>query len=407
VDDTAVENTDSLVLTVGGVPATGTITDNDVPPVPVISGVTAEDAATAAGSGDSSVVEGNPLRYTIALSSAPSTAMQFSLAASGTAAAADHGSYSFSNGVTYDPATGLITVPAGVTSFTITVPTVDDTRVELTETLTLTVGGVAGTGSITDNDVVSVASATAEDAATPAGSGDSTVVEGNPLRYTIALSDTTVANTELSLSAGGTASAADYSAYTFTNGVTYNASTGKLSVPAGVSSFAITAPTVDDTSTESTETLALTVGGRTATGTILDNDAIPVYFATSSALGDDRQLSLSGSAAKNVQFYVTSGAANDPLRLKAWFNPLTGDWFYGRSDVAPPYECYVEHPEVQLGVALPKGQGAFDVHTYVNAQGVTQVVSEAAAASMGLAALGFHDLGDSYVFASLTGLPTV
>ena len=113
VDDTAIESSETLTLTVGGVPGTGTITDNDAPPVPEISGVTAEDAATAAGSGDSSVVEGNPLRYTGSLSLAPTAATTFSLAASGTAAAADYGSYSFSNGVTYSAATGLITVPAG------------------------------------------------------------------------------------------------------------------------------------------------------------------------------------------------------------------------------------------------------------------------------------------------------
>ncbi|MBW3808306.1 hypothetical protein GL273_21445, partial [Aeromonas jandaei] len=62
------------------------------------------------------------------------------------------GEVSFSNGVTYDPATGKISVPAGVTDFTVTVPTVNDTVDELDETLTLTVGGKEATGTIVDND---------------------------------------------------------------------------------------------------------------------------------------------------------------------------------------------------------------------------------------------------------------
>ena len=43
---------------------------------------------------------------------------------------------------------------------------------------------------------------------------------------------------------------------------------------AGVTSFAVTVPTTDDTTKESTETLPLTIGGITANGAILDNDEI-------------------------------------------------------------------------------------------------------------------------------------
>jgi Ca2+-binding RTX toxin-like protein len=46
-----------------------------------------------------------------------------------------------------------VIVPAGVTSFTVTVPTTDDMIDELDQTFVLSVGGVAGTGNITDNDV--------------------------------------------------------------------------------------------------------------------------------------------------------------------------------------------------------------------------------------------------------------
>ncbi|MFD0912288.1 type I secretion C-terminal target domain-containing protein, partial [Methylophilus luteus] len=48
--------------------------------------------------------------------------------------------------------------------------------------------------------------------------------------------------------------------------------TGKITVPAGVSSFAVTVPTVDDTIVEPNETLTLTVSDKSGVGTIIDND---------------------------------------------------------------------------------------------------------------------------------------
>ena len=48
----------------------------------------------------------------------------------------------------------MLSVPAGVTSFTITTPTVNDTVKEDTETYTISVGGVSASGTITDDDFV-------------------------------------------------------------------------------------------------------------------------------------------------------------------------------------------------------------------------------------------------------------
>ncbi len=51
----------------------------------------------------------------------------FTLLDNTTDSATDYSSAIFSDGVTYDSVSGLITVPAGVTSFTVTtVPTTDD-----------------------------------------------------------------------------------------------------------------------------------------------------------------------------------------------------------------------------------------------------------------------------------------
>lgn len=56
-----------------------------------------------------------------------------------------------SNGVTY--ASGELTVPSGVSSFTIGINTIKNNVDEEDKTYTLTVGGQSGTGTITDNDL--------------------------------------------------------------------------------------------------------------------------------------------------------------------------------------------------------------------------------------------------------------
>ncbi|MFQ2062682.1 choice-of-anchor K domain-containing protein [Aeromonas veronii] len=109
------------------------------------------------GVSSATVVEGATLQHVVTLSGATNVATEYSLsiAGSGTYAASnsDWGTLQFSHGVTYNSSTGKISVPAGVTSFTVSVPTVNDKLVEQTETLSLTVGGATGAGTITDNDL--------------------------------------------------------------------------------------------------------------------------------------------------------------------------------------------------------------------------------------------------------------
>jgi T1SS-143 domain-containing protein len=276
VDDTIVELNETLPLTIGGATGTGIIIDNDRATV-----VTVEPGQP--GTGDDSVVEGTSLVYTVTLSATTNvpTTYTYSLGG-GTASAADYGTAVFSNGVTYNAVAGTITVPAGVSNFTVTVPTVDDTVVELNETLPLTIGGATGTGIIIDNDRATVVTV---EPGQP-GTGDDSVVEGNNLVYTVTLSATTNVPTTYSYSlGGGTASAADYGTAVFSNGVTYNAVAGTITVPAGVSNFTVTVPTVDDTIVELNETLPLTIGGATGTGIIVDNDRATVDTITAGPTG--------------------------------------------------------------------------------------------------------------------------
>ena len=109
---------ETLPLSIGGVTATGAIIDNEG--APVVSSVTS-DAQT----------EGTSLVHTVTLSGASASATTYAFSLSGVDATAGSDFTNapvFSNGVTL--AGGVLTVPAGVTSFTVTVPTLDDVLAE-------------------------------------------------------------------------------------------------------------------------------------------------------------------------------------------------------------------------------------------------------------------------------------
>ncbi|MCK6424711.1 MAG: Ig-like domain-containing protein [Burkholderiaceae bacterium] len=113
------------------------------------------------GNGDDAVPEGttapNVLIYTVTLTRAATTVTTLPMQiGGGSASADDHGSPTFSDGVTRN-GDGTLSVPPGVSSFTITIPTVPDAVVEGDETLPLTVGGVTGIGTITNDDSAPVA----------------------------------------------------------------------------------------------------------------------------------------------------------------------------------------------------------------------------------------------------------
>ncbi|MCG2634230.1 MAG: retention module-containing protein [Gammaproteobacteria bacterium] len=119
----------------------GTILDNDEV---TVASVTSDEQT-----------EGTDLVHTVTLSGAADHQLSFAYSlVQNTATETDDYLVppTFSDGVTLDG--GNLLVPAGVTSFTITTATVDDDLAELDgEFYDLTVGGVAATGTINDNDV--------------------------------------------------------------------------------------------------------------------------------------------------------------------------------------------------------------------------------------------------------------
>ena len=156
INDSLVEGGETVVVTLTGVTsgnaslsatpsaltATNTITDDDA--APTISSVTADTQT-----------EGTDLVHTVTLSNASSSSTSFAYSLGGGSATGGGTDYTtpptFSNGVTL--VAGNLIVPAGVTSFTITVPTTLDTIDEgASETYSVSVGGVSNTGTITDDD---------------------------------------------------------------------------------------------------------------------------------------------------------------------------------------------------------------------------------------------------------------
>ncbi|WP_395688382.1 Calx-beta domain-containing protein, partial [Caenimonas koreensis] len=285
VQDTVFENSETLHVSVGGLVGVGTILDDEAPPV--IASIT-----------DSTVPEGNSLVHTVTLTGAAEAATTYSFSIAGiTASPADIGAPVFSDGVTLSG--GVLTVPAGVTSFTVSIPTVDDTVFEGTETLDVTVGGLTGVGTILENDLApSIASIT-----------NDAVPEGDSLLHTVTLSGvSTMAQTYAFNVAGVTASAGDFGAPTFSNGVSLNG--GVLTVPAGVTSFTISIPTVEDAIHEGDETLNVSVGGLVGIGTILEDDPLPTVASITDATVTEgntlvHTVQLAGSSTTPTSFAFT------------------------------------------------------------------------------------------------------
>lgn len=130
------------------------------------------DSPTVSSNPDVSTTEGTPATHTVTLSSTTTVAESYpvTLAASGANPATGSGTdfdsvlanMTFgSSGVTYSA--GNLLVPSGVLSFPVVIATTSDLLDEADETYTLTVGGVASVGTITDDDApptVSISDAT-------------------------------------------------------------------------------------------------------------------------------------------------------------------------------------------------------------------------------------------------------
>ncbi|MFM5879207.1 type I secretion C-terminal target domain-containing protein [Aeromonas sanarellii] len=177
------------------------------------------------------------------------------------------------------------------------------------------------------------------------------VTEGGSLQHTVTLSDATQEATQYDFAIRGSgsnpASNQDWGNAQFSNGVTYNSTTGKITVPAGVSGFTVTIPTVNDRLVEANETLSLTIGGQSGTGTILDNDRAPTAAGGHSAGQEDKPQVLTWA-----QFGASDDQAATDLGVQINTLPLNGTLEYLNAAgqwVAVQTGALISYAEVNAG----------------------------------------------------------
>lgn len=214
------------------------------------------------------------MSHTVTLEGSSAVAKEFDFSVTdGTAVAGtnfDLSAVSFTNGVTYDSATGKITVPAGVKSFDVNMPVIND-AVAGDKSYTLNIGGQTASGEVQDiSSAIQAVNITSEKA-----------TEGGSLTHSVNLSGPTLGTETFNVNlSGNTAQGTDFNAITIVatppGAVTFDPTTGVLQLPAGTTSFTIEVPTVQDSAGEIDETYSLSVNDGTntvnATGTIEDDD---------------------------------------------------------------------------------------------------------------------------------------
>jgi Calx-beta domain len=305
VDDDAIESTESVAVTLAastayivGSSSSATVDISSDDTLPTVS-VTATDPAAAEPSATGT--------FTVARTGRTTASLSVTYTVAGTATA----------GTDYTTLTGTLTIAAGTTSGRITVTPIDNTALELPETVIVTLQAstryTIGTPStatvtITDDDVVPTVTVTATDAAAAEPSSTGT--------FTLARTGSTTTALTVNFALGGTAtSGSDYSA----------PPASPLTIPAGATSATITVTPIDDSVVESAETVVATLMagtgyeiGTPSTATVTISDDEPVEPEVTIAATD----ATAAEPANSGVFTVTrTGSTTAPLDV---FYTVTG-----------------------------------------------------------------------------------
>ncbi|MGV3581920.1 MAG: hypothetical protein ACO1N8_06410 [Methylophilus sp.] len=263
VDDQLIEGTETYRISVGGIIAQGTITDNDeiVQSTSVVSSVYIA----------SSLPELARHYWTVTLDAATTASQTFTFVSGGTAVEgvdfATIDDTKFTDGVTR--VGNDINVPTGVITFSYAM---DVNNLNADKTVSFTIGGHSST---TDSGVVTLqdlSPAVVSSVASPS------ISELSPISIAVELNKATLSAQVFPASIGGSAVlGVDYtSPPTFSNGVTYaptGPTTGNLNVPIGVSIFNLLS---NANNVVGDKTINVTVGGVTGIATIVDVSAVAV-----------------------------------------------------------------------------------------------------------------------------------
>lgn len=317
----------------------------------------------------SSVTEqGAPLSVTVDLSAASSFDVTVPVSAAGTA----------TDGVDYSFTPQSLVIAAGELQGEIILTPADDSDVEGTESVTLTLGTPtqAGLGVITSHDVVLIDDDASDPLVEFASAATSADEDAGSVAVLVQASDYAAQPIVVDLLRGGSA----------TEGVDYDLPVPSVTIPVGALSASVVIGLIDDTDNEGDETIDLSFG--TVTGalpgtqvghivTILDQDGPPtVDFAVDMSTADEGagtvlvDVNLSHAAAVDVTIPVlvsgtaTAGAVDvevtpDPLVI------LAGDTA-GQFSVAITADDLFERDEtVQLDLGTITGADAGTIVSHV------------------------------------------
>ena len=283
---------------------TGTISNDDTLPTLSIDSPTVNEG----DSGSTSMV------FTVTLSAAYSQDVTVGYADAGTGTA--------TSGTDYTAVTaGTLTFAAGTTSQTITVSVTGDTTSEPDETVAIilsnptnaTVSTATGTGTIEDNDTLSISSPSVDE-------GDSGSTD---LVFTVSLNGSKTTAVTVNYADAGTGTA--------TSGTDYDAVTAgqTLTFAAGTTSQTITVSVQGDITVEVDETVVIALSSPSSgatlsatassgTGTIRNDDTLPVLSIDSPSVNEG------DSGSTNLTFTVTLSAAYSQDVTVTYADTLTG-----------------------------------------------------------------------------------
>ncbi|MCF7371020.1 tandem-95 repeat protein [Vibrio sp. J2-3(2022)] len=253
----------------------------------MLDGNVAENGPSLSVVGDS-VTEGDNVTFSVVLDEVTSTAVKYQVDMLAQGSSVDKNDVNLSN-ATYTNGVvflgGYLIVPAGISSFEISIPTIDDLVVESSETIVLEIGGETGTATVLDNDSTELSVVDAGD-----------VIEGTDAIFTVLLSnpvqEAVVVNLKSTTDDSYTAEDVDLGTmvvtYVDTHGQTQTldmAPNGDVTIPLGVAEIKVAVPTKLDNVHEGDESFGLTVteigsvtsnGIATGNANIVDSDPAPL-----------------------------------------------------------------------------------------------------------------------------------
>jgi surface adhesion protein len=346
-------------LAVDATPATTSVTDDT-------------DVTTVSITGDGSVAEGATASYTVSLTSPAQTAVTVNLAYSGTAA--DGSDYT---GV------ATVTIPAGASSASFNVATLQDLLAEGAESFTVTITGAAGGNfeSLVISGSNGAQTTTIVDDDTPTISVSApTVVEGGLAVFTVSLSNvstTAVVFTPALASGTATVGTDTATALEYFDGSTWQPVTGSVSIPAGQTAVQIRVATSDDVYAEGSETFSLGVtvssgntgnAGASGTATITDDsDTTTLALSATPSVAEGGTIiytaTLSSPALTAMTVTLSNGAT---ISIAAGASSGTV------GVAAPTDDVYVDAGSVSATLATASG-GGFEALSLSSTPAVTSV----------------------------------